>query len=263
MAAEDLRPLVVSGEAEEAERLGAALGAGGEARWVRVLAGRVPSDTEIEGAALVLHVVAGAPPGPEDEEVFRLAGRKDVPVVCVLLGAGPEAVTEVPYVLATDVVAVPPGEPAPLDLVVRHVAGQLDDKAYALAGKLPALRREVSEDIVETFARQNGILGAAVFIPGADLPVMTLNQIRMVLRLAGAYGEELDRERAVEILGVVGAGLGFRALSRQLVGLVPVAGWAVKGAIGYSGTKALGEAGIRYFEAGGLRAAGESVRSRS
>ena len=168
-----------------------------------------------------------------------------------------------PYVLATDVIAVPPGEPVPVDAVVERVGAQLGDKAYALAGKVPVIRREVAEGIVEQFARQNAVLGVAVFIPGADLPVMTLNQIRMVLRLAGAYGEELDRERAVEILGVVGAGLGFRAVARQLVAFVPVAGWAVKGAIGYAGTKALGEAAIRYFEAGGLSAAVESVRSRS
>ena len=31
--------------------------------------------------------------------------------------------------------------------------------------------------------------------------------------------------------------------------LVPVAGWAVKGAVAYAGTKALGEAAVRYFEA--------------
>jgi uncharacterized protein (DUF697 family) len=186
-----------------------------------------------------------------------------VAVVCVVAGTDPAAVPEIPYVLATDVVVVAPGEPVPVEAIVEPVAAQLGDKAYALAGKLPSIRREVCERIVEQFARQNGVLGAAIFIPGADLPVMTLNQIRMVLRLAGAYGEELDRERAVEIIGVVGAGVGLRAVARQLVGFVPFAGWAVKGAIGYAGTKALGEAAIRYFEAGGIRAAGESVRSWS
>jgi uncharacterized protein (DUF697 family) len=228
-----------------------------------MLAGRLPSAAEVEGAALVLHVVEGGRASAEDGEAFRVAGRKDVPVVCVLAGAEPEAVIAVPYVLATDIIAVPPGRAAPVDVVVAHVAAKLDEKAYALAGKLPAIRREVAEGIVERFARQNAVLGAAVFIPGADMPVMTLNQIRMVLRLAGAYGEKLDRERAVEILGVVGAGLGFRAVARQFVGLVPLAGWAVKGAIGYAGTRVLGEAAIRYFESGGLSAAAESVRSRS
>ncbi len=147
---------------------------------------------------------------------------------------------------------------------IEHVAAQLGEKAYALAGKLPALRRRVADGIVEQFARQNAVLGAAIFIPGADLPVMTLNQIRMVLRLAGAYGEELDRERAVEILGVVGAGLGLRALARQFVGLVPLAGWAVKGAIGYAGTKALGRSGDPLLRGRRRRCRSqESVRSRS
>jgi uncharacterized protein (DUF697 family) len=30
---------------------------------------------------------------------------------------------------------------------------------------------------------------------------------------------------------------------------VPVAGWAVKGGVAYAGTKAVGEAAVRYFEA--------------
>jgi uncharacterized protein (DUF697 family) len=249
--------------AQEAERLGLALAEGGEERWVRVLAGRAPGVGDLEDAAVLVHVVEGSAATQEDQEAFRLAARKDVPVVCILAGSGPEAATRVPYVLATDVISVPPGQEIPVGAVVEHVAAQIGEKAYALAGKLPTLRREVAETIVDRFARQNAILGAAVFVPGADLPVMTLNQIRMVLRLAGAYGQELDRERAVELLGVVGAGIGFRAVARQLVALVPVGGWAVKGGVGYAGTKALGEAAVRYFEAGGLEAARRSVRSRS
>jgi uncharacterized protein (DUF697 family) len=50
-------------------------------------------------------------------------------------------------------------------------------------------------------------------------------------------------------MGVVGVGFGFRAVARELLDFVPVAGWAVKGAIAYGGTKAVGEAAVRYFEA--------------
>jgi uncharacterized protein (DUF697 family) len=77
-----------------------------------------------------------------------------------------------------------------------------------------------------------------------------------VLRIALAYDQEIDNTRALELLGVVGAGLGFRAVARELLDFVPVAGWAVKGAIAYGGTKAVGEAAVRYFEE-------RSVRSRS
>jgi uncharacterized protein (DUF697 family) len=88
-----------------------------------------------------------------------------------------------------------------------------------------------------------------VFVPGVDMPVLTLNQIRLVLRIAVAYGEEIDNRRAAELVGVVGAGFGLRAVARELLDLVPVAGWALKGGIAYTGTKAIGEAAVRYFEA--------------
>jgi uncharacterized protein (DUF697 family) len=89
-----------------------------------------------------------------------------------------------------------------------------------------------------------------VFVPGVDMPMLTLNQARLILRLALAHGEEIDGGRALELLAVVGGGLGFRALAREALGAVPFAGWAIKGAIAYTGTRAIGEAALRYFEAG-------------
>jgi len=68
------------------------------------------------------------------------------------------------------------------------------------------------------------------------------------VRIALAHGQTLDRSRVPELLGVVGAGFGFRALARQLLDLVPVAGWAVKGGVAYTGTRAVGEAAHKYFE---------------
>jgi uncharacterized protein (DUF697 family) len=77
-----------------------------------------------------------------------------------------------------------------------------------------------------------------------------------VLRLEQASGLDPDvRERAPEILAALGAGLGFRAVARELLDLLPVAGWAIKGAVAYAGTRALGEATIRRLPAEASRGA--------
>ena len=39
-----------------------------------------------------------------------------------------------------------------------------------------------------------------------------------MLRIADAYGFEIDKERLPEVLGVIGSGLGFRAVARKTVG---------------------------------------------
>ena len=119
----------------------------------------------------------------------------------------------------------------------------------ALAARLPVLRPAVCDHLIDACAKKNGAIAAAVFVPGVDLPLLTMNQIRLVLRIAIAYGEELDQNRAVEIVGVVGAGYGFRMLAREALDLIPVAGWAVKGAVAYSGTRAIGAAAVRLCEA--------------
>ena len=51
------------------------------------------------------------------------------------------------------------------------------------------------------------------------------------------------------MLASLAAGVGLRAVARQLLDLVPFAGWAVKGAVAYAGTRALGETALRYFAA--------------
>jgi uncharacterized protein (DUF697 family) len=195
--------------------------------------------------------------------VLRLAGRKGVEVVAVVPGVQPGSVPDVPYVPATDVVVVHPGFAVPLEDVAARVADRAAEASHELAARLPALRPAVVESIVRRFSVQNGVLGVAIFIPGADFPVLTLNQIRMVLRIAAAHGEDIGRDRALEILSVVGAGLGFRTIARQVAGLVPGGGWAVKGGIAYTGTRALGEASAAYFAAGGTKGLVESVRPRS
>ncbi len=150
--------------------------------------------------------------------------------------------------------------------LVPWVVGALDeDYLVALAKGYPPFRRAVCEEIVRNNARQNAVVGALP-IPGADMPVMTANQARMVLNIAAAYGEELSMERAKELLGVLAAGFGLRALSRQAVKLVPVGGWAAAAVIAYAGTLAMGRSTILYFERGGQKVGEkemEGIRNRA
>jgi uncharacterized protein (DUF697 family) len=260
---EDLRPLLVAGAPEYAAAIHGALAEGAHPEAVRDLSGRSPTGYDLEGANVLVWAVGGAAPGEEDEKVFQLAARKRVGVVCVLVGVPDGELPSVPYVLDTDLIPVRPGEPMPIEKIAERVADRADETAHHLAARVPVLRPAVSDAIIKRFARQNGVLGVAIFIPGADFPVLTLNQIRMVLRIATAYGEELDKERAFEVLSVVAAGLGFRTVARHLVALVPGVSWAVKGGIAYGATVAVGEAASAYFAAGGTRMIERSVRSRS
>ncbi len=230
-AADDRKPVAIGGAGEIARTLERELTRGGDASAVRVGAP--------EGAAIYVHIGSG-------ESALRAARKARIPIVAVVFDDG-----ELPYVYATDVVEVGPGEKLPVDRIAAAIAARLGEAGAPLAARLPELRRAVCDRIVASFARKNGIVGAAVFVPGADLPVLALNQIRMLLLLDQAYGLELDpRERLPEIVATVGAGLGLRAAARELLDLVPVAGWLVKGGVAYAGTRALGEAALVRLRAG-------------
>jgi uncharacterized protein (DUF697 family) len=241
-SARDEKPLAVGGARELAAVLRKELARG-------AAPGAVRSGDEPEGAAALVYVL-GREPSEEDARALKRARRARVPIVAVAAGTGGEDVS-VPYVLATDVVRVRAGEGFSHEAIAQAIAGRLGEEGAPLAARLPFLRRAVCERLVAAFARKNGIVAAAVFVPGADLPVLARNQVRLLLRLDQAYGLELDpRSRAPEVLAVLAAGLGLRTVARELLDLVPVAGWAVKGAVAYAGTRALGEAAIRRLEAG-------------
>jgi uncharacterized protein (DUF697 family) len=239
VAAKDDKPLAVGGAL--ASQLRKELVAGGDERAVR--------EGGPEGAAAYVHVLGGEPT-PADEEVLKRAHRARVPVVCLARER-----YRVPYVLPTDVVVIPPGHGFPIEELGRALAHRLGEGGTALAARLPVLRPAVIEWLIASFARRNGIVGAAVFVPGVDLPVLTLNQMRLVLRVASAYGVEVSNERVPELLAVLGGGLGLRALAREVVAFAPGAGWILKGAIAYAGTRALGEAASRYFATRAVAAA--------
>jgi uncharacterized protein (DUF697 family) len=239
-AGSDRRPVAIGGAAEIARTLERELSRGGDAAAARV--------GPPQGAAVYVHIATG-----DDETALRAARRARVPIVAVAF-AGEE---ELPFVYATDVVRVGPGEPLPVDRIATAIAHRLGDRGVGLAARLPVLRRPVCARIVAEFSRKNGIIGVVVIVPGADLPLLAVNEIKMLLLLDQAYGLDLDpRARLPEVAATLGAGFGLRAVARELLDLVPVWGWIVKGAIAYAGTRAIGETAIRRLEAT------ESLRQR-
>jgi uncharacterized protein (DUF697 family) len=230
------RPLLVLGAL--AGQLARELAAGGDASSIRT--GGAPQDVE----ALVY--VLGGDVTDEDERLLKLAHRARVPTIVV--AAGREAPERIPFVLATDVVRAEPGHGFPLAAIAQALAHKLGETGTSLARHLPLLRPAVCEALIGSFARKNGLVAAAVFIPGVDFPILAANQLRLVLRICAAHGLDIDRQRAPEILATIGAGLGARAVARELLDVVPVAGWLIKGALAYAATNALGEAAINYCE---------------
>jgi uncharacterized protein (DUF697 family) len=247
------RPLVVSGPEALVSLLVEELTRGGVASAVR-------EQGPLEGAAALVLVLAGAPTA-DDEHLLREATRARLPVVAVVPAAA-GTTGHVPYVLDENLVRVPGGAGFPIGEIAKRLARAMGEEASPLAARLPVLREAVCEELIRKFSRQNGVLGVAIFVPGADLPILTANQVRLVLRIADAHGFEIDRERLPEVLAVVASGFGFRALARKAIAYVPFVGWVVKGAVAYTATRALGEAAVRHFErrAPVTRVAGERVR---
>ena len=141
----------------------------------------------------------------------------------------------------------------------RHVVDALfavvePDRRVGLARQMPSLRPKIINALIDETARANAgyafSTGLAEIVPVLDIPlaigdmvVLSKNQLMMSYRIALAAGKTgQPRELIGEIVGVLGGGLLFRQIARQLVGLLPVIGIVPKVAVAYGGTWAIGRA---------------------
>lgn len=110
------------------------------------------------------------------------------------------------------------------------------DKAVSFAAAYPSCRESVVKQITSACAKENAAIGAVALVPGSDMPLMTARQIRLALDITSAYNIDMSIETIAELLGVVGAGFGYRTVARTVAGAVPGFGWALKAGMGYAGT---------------------------
>lgn len=161
-----------------------------------------------------------------------------------LLDARPLEPSNIAHVASLD-------DPAPIHAAVVRC---LDDEAVAAGRRHPAIRAAVAEMLIARASRQAGTIGVVAVIPGADMPAMTLIQVRLVAQLAALHGRPLDARRGLEVVSVLAGAFGWRAIARRAAGVIPVAGFALRGGVAYSATRAVGEAARTYFVQAGDRA---------
>jgi len=194
-----------------------------------------------------------SPAGPPDIRPYIgvYSNAEEAPIVSLVLRADEVAGSET--LLAAELARI----------VVVH-----KDLRLALARAIPAFRPAVAGHIVSDVSWTNTKIAIVSALPGVvpmmgallpatalgDMAILTRNQAEMLLRLAAAYGLPIDlKARMRELLPVVGSAFGWRAVAREVIGIVPGGiGVVVKGAIAYAGTYSVGKAATIYYSTGQL-----------
>ncbi len=173
----------------------------------------------------------------EENTVTNIAGNAELPKV----GAG---------IALTSIIDIDTnsGSIRPLEELGTWLVQNVPSKCVALASNFPFLRHPLGVELGKQNTIQNGAIGLVFFVPGADMPLITLNQAKMVLQIATVYGKALDKERVKEIAAVLAGAFGCRALARKIVSQVPLLGWVVKPVVAASGTMAMALAAVEYYE---------------
>ena len=94
-----------------------------------------------------------------------------------------------------------------------------------------------------------GLITGGIASAGDTIAITAL-QMRMLLRIAAAYGKKPEFARILELIPVVGGGYGWRTLAREASGFIPLAGIPIKAAVAYAGTLVVGQAASHYYETG-------------
>ena len=219
--------------------LRARLSEGGDAALVQQVGILDLERPELAGAAGIVYLIRGVAT-PADEHALRRAERLRLPILCLVLTDGSRDGGVLPYVPATDVLRTRALDAAAVRWIGRRLTARAPEAAWALASGLPALREGVRRSLIERYARGNALIAAATFVPGQDFPTLTLNELRMTLRLAAAAGAEPRRAQGLAIATSLGGGLALRAVARRLGAMRPLPRWAVQAAVAYAGTRAIG-----------------------
>jgi len=144
-------------------------------------------------------------------------------------GEGDQLATEIAILLG--VVGVIPisgktGENIAEELIPTMIEAS-PEAALVIGHELPAYRRSAARRIIRN-ATLLGLAAGIEPIPLIDIPILLGVQIRLILRLAALYGEQIDTTNVMlharALLTTMAGGLGFRLLAEQAAKAVPFGG---------------------------------------
>lgn len=124
----------------------------------------------------------------------------------------------------------------------------LPEKKLTLCNAFPFVRGVAARSEVSSCAVQNSAIGLVHLIPGADLPLMTVNQVKMLLRIASMYGHELDFLQALQVVGVGAFAFVSRSGARSALRALPGFAQLIRASVALGSTCVIGWALIAYYE---------------
>lgn len=123
-----------------------------------------------------------------------------------------------------------------------------------MAARLNVVAMRIANRLVAVFSAVSGLVGASPFIVHDIISLLILQSV-MVCFIAALGGRELSiddaKEFVVSLLGVGGAGLGFRLIAQQVVKIANLwfkgAGSLASGGIAATGTNTIGKIAIDHY----------------
>ncbi len=226
--------------------------------------GHLPNVMEsgMEQASVIVFLIdASKGLRPEDRELYDAIKRIGKPTIVAVnkvddLKAGQSGdhfATEV--AIALDAPGVIPisaktGENVAEELIPVVIEAS-PDAALAIGRELPAFRHEAAQKIIRN-ATLVSLAAGLEPIPFIDIPILLGTQIRLVLRVATLYGEQLDsadaKKYARELIATIAGGLGLRYAAQQAAKIVPFGGDFIAGAIAAAATWSIGQVAQEYYE---------------
>ncbi|MCL5959702.1 MAG: hypothetical protein M1358_10390 [Chloroflexi bacterium] len=164
------------------------------------------------------------------------------------------------------IVVVDDNDPSDVvDKLVPAIMTSLPHLHLSLARTLPGFREKVAASLIMEVSRVNAEFALFSSLPanipvigeimatGADLFVLTKNQVMMIFKLAAVYGRNFDSKPriALEIAPVVGGAFLWRTAARTMVGVLPGLLAAVpKTLVAFVGTFVVGSIASYYYHIG-------------
>lgn len=122
--------------------------------------------------------------------------------------------------------------------------------AISLGREISCLRQTAARRVIRQAALLTALMSAQP-IPLLDLPFQAIVQVGVVLRVGAAYGRSPGGGMNREVVGTVASSLSMNYLAQSIAKFIPLLGWAASSMLGAGATLLIGEAAIRYYEAGG------------